>query len=274
MSTTDIIIVHYGDLHITSQAIDSLVKNVTFRNIIVVNNDPAIKIGEELATLKNVIYIDQGKNTGFAAGVNKGIDYALKNKAGYIVLFNNDACANSDFVTKLQNIFSEKENAGIVSPVIAFDKSGKEIYDTGGKINNYTGKTYHQNTDTKIAIQTKQVAYVSGCCMMIDTQVINDIGKFDERFFLYYEDVDFCLRAREAGYAIYSTPDAMVYHGLSQSVGKNSNTAKYHLIRSGNKFGHKYKKLFPLHRVFMMYQSFVFFVRAPFSLGSIIRGWV
>lgn len=273
MNKTDVIIVHFGDINTTLGAISSLKKHTTYRNIIVVNNDKRIKV-EDYIKSRNVISVNSEKNLGFAAGVNRGIKIAIEKNAEYIVLLNNDAKAEDDFISTLSRSFSTAEKAGIIAPVIKFKQNGQALYDTGGVIQNKTGKTYHNNYTKIPKIKLISAEYVSGCCMMIRADVIKKIGYFDEQFFLYYEDVDFCLRANKVGYEIYCSTDAIVSHDLSKTVGKDSRTALYYLVQSGRKFGAKYRKKFPLHTLFMVYQSGIFFLRSPLALGSIVKGWV
>ncbi|HRN69781.1 MAG TPA: glycosyltransferase, partial [Candidatus Woesebacteria bacterium] len=143
MNTIDIVIVHYGDIAVTKKAIESLEKHGMYRSIIIVNNDSQICIEQNLGTHHKRKYINVGKNVGFAAGVNIGIAYAIKNDAEYVVLFNNDATAKSDFITDLLKIFQDNKKIGVISPVVRFKSGGKTVYDIGGKVQKYTGKTYH-----------------------------------------------------------------------------------------------------------------------------------
>ena len=78
--------------------------------------------------------------------------------------------------------------------------------------------------------------------MMIKKDVFKKVGFFDASFFLYYEDADFCLRAKEKGFLTKVNPAFVMYHSLSASVGKMSKLAIYHLLRSGIYFGKKHAK--------------------------------
>src|SRR5690606_35912300 len=113
MKKTDIILLHYGDIQDTEQCIQSLEKNVqSFRSIIVVNNDPNIEIHKQLGKKSGRVYINSGKNVGFAAGVNIGIKHALDQGAEYIVLVNNDTVASSDFIVPMLAVLKKNEKIG------------------------------------------------------------------------------------------------------------------------------------------------------------------
>lgn len=275
MKKTDIILLHYGDIQDTKQCIQSIEKSVRlYRSIIVVNNDSAIDIHKQLEKKPKRTYINSGKNVGFAAGVNIGIKYALDNGAEYIVLVNNDTVASSDFITPIHTFLEKNKKIGIAAPVIQFKKDNTTYFDLGGNIQKYTGKTYHTNVKKHSGKQPYRTAYVSGCCMIIRREVLERVGLFDPKFFLYYEDVDFCLRAREHGFEIYVVPPASITHSLSKTVGGNSDLAVYHLIKSAKRFGKKYRKMFPLHWLFMFWQSGIFFIKSPSKTRTIINGWM
>lgn len=168
--------------------------------------------------------IENKKNLGFAAGNNIGIKYALKNGAEYVLLLNPDTIVKKGFLKPLL-----KNPADIVAPVIKFKREKEWIYDFGGKINWCLGRSYH--LETKSQKLNLAIDYVSGCAMLIRKQVFEKIGFLDERFFLYFEDADFCLRARKAGFKIAVEPKSIISHKLRE--GKRKSWLQiYHLLRS------------------------------------------
>jgi len=111
-----------------------------------------------------------------------------------------------------------------------------------------------------------EAEYVSGCAMLIKTRVLKKVGLFDDQFFLYYEDVDFCLRANKKGFEIWVNPQASISHALSKSAGKGSKVSIYNQTKSALIFGEKYFNS-PFKRVFnssfILFQSILFTVKAP-----------
>jgi len=186
------------------------------------------------------------RNLGFAGGVNVGIKEALKNGAEAVLLLNQDTKVKKDFLFPLL-----ENQADIVGPVIKFKRKGKWIYDFGGRINWWLGRNKHweiQNPKAKIQNKFKiqnsktdknhlgrwqaerseamtppgwrEIDYISGCAMMIRRGVFEKIGLFDERYFLYFEDADFCLRAKKAGFKIAVEPKSVIVHQLKEGKKK------------------------------------------------------
>ncbi|MEX2013159.1 MAG: glycosyltransferase family 2 protein [Candidatus Levyibacteriota bacterium] len=259
-----IIVLHFGDPGVTKDCIKSILDaGVNFTEIIVVdNNQNFVYKKKEITTLKNK------KNLGFAGGVNVGIKYAMTKKADYILLLNNDTSIKRNFLKTLVEFAEQTENAGIIGPAIKFKKDSKVTYDIGGKINNVFGRTSHFEVNKIVKKSARIVDYISGCCMLIKTDVLKKIGFFDERFFLYYEDVDFCLRARRKNFLTYVLPEVSVEHALSKTVGKISPLAVYHQTQSAIRFGKKYyKKNTVLNLAFILIQSLNIFRKNP-KVGS------
>ncbi|MGB9911135.1 MAG: glycosyltransferase family 2 protein [Microgenomates group bacterium] len=154
------------------------------------------------------------KNVGFAKGVNIGIKEALENNSEAILLLNQDTQPDKDFLFWLLN-----NHADIVGSIIKFRRGGKWVYDYGGKVDWKKGKASHIEK-SKILNLKFEIDYVSGCCMLIHRPVFEKIGFFDERYFLYFEDVDFCLRAKKAGFKITVEPKSVVTHFLKEGKRK------------------------------------------------------
>lgn len=170
-------------------------------------------------------------NRGFAAGVNRGIKKAIKFGATHVLLINPDVFITESAIQKLLRI-----NGDIVSPILKFQRRGKWIYDFGGKVNWIFGRTVHIETASDQRLVTSnQLDYVSGACLLIKRNVFGKIGLFDERFFMYFEDVDFCLRARKAGFKIAVDPAVTITHNLT----KNKQKIKY-ALESNLKFINKW----------------------------------
>ncbi len=263
-----IVILHYGKLEVTQKCIDSLaIHDKDFEEIVLINNDGSITLSKSQFSTENkkLHIINNKKNLGFAAGVNIGITYALTQKAQGIFLLNNDTVIEDGFLKKLVAVFREDERIGIAGPAIAFHKDGKMLYDLGGSVNPLIGRTKHHEVETIPGNYMKElpkiVTYVSGCCMLIKKEVFEKVGLFDEKFFLYSEDVDFSLRAKNAGFLSAVLPSVSVYHELSKSAGKTSSLSVYHQTKSGVIFGKKHCKIFLFNVAFLFLQSCLFFIK-------------
>ena len=213
--------------------------------IIVVDNastDGSLKIIQNKYG-QNIEIIGNAENYGFAAAANQAIEFALKKGTDKIFLVNPDTEITPSLINKLSNY-----NDHIVSPLIKFKINGQTKYDHGGKIKWLYGRTYHLETDKAKMIDDK-IDYVSGCAMLIDRAVFHKIGNFDERYFLYFEDVDFCLRAKKAGFKIKVANNAVINHHLVQGKAKKRKQQLMHL-KSNLLFVNKY---YPAHRRFIPY---------------------
>jgi GT2 family glycosyltransferase len=245
-----IVIVHFGEIAQTLRSIKSVQKYFPkYASLIVVNNDPTISIDVYLKEYKNVVCIKNTQNLGFAKAVNKGIKNALNENLDYIVLLNNDAYLDSDAFSPLIDLLETQSHYGIAAPVIEFKKK-RTLFDYGGSVNKVFGSTHHTNHDEYTKTEPIITDYVSGCCMMIKGEVFKKVGYFDEQYFMYYEDVDFCLRGKEKGYLTVVIPKAKIHHELSSSADRDRPRAVYNQMKSARLFGKKYFG----NRLFLLYQ--------------------
>jgi len=188
---------------------------------------------------KQVLVIDNNRrNLGFARGCNLGIKKALKQKATAVLLLNQDTIADKEFLGPLL-----KNPGDIVAPVIKFKRQGKWVDDFGGRVNWWIGRSSHRESPSGhsrcVAPRWGNPDYVSGCCMLIKKSVFEKIGLLDERYFLYFEDVDFCLRAKKAGFKIAIEPKSFIIHKLRKTREK-SLKQKWHLLKSNLIFVNRY----------------------------------
>lgn len=181
------------------------------------------------AKVKFMIIDNDQSNRGFAKAVNLGIKKALRQKISHVLLINPDVIVPKNFLKSISH-----NSADIVAPVIKFKRNNQQVKDFGGLVNLNWGTTVHMENQP-----IKTPDYVSGAAMLIKSQVFQKIGLFDERFFLYFEDVDFCLRAKQAGFKLAVEPKAVVFHQLQEGKQK-SWFKKYHHFKSQLTFINKY----------------------------------
>ena len=173
-------------------------------------------------------FIRNSANIGFSRGNNVGIRFALEKFADYIFLLNNDAEISPNTISLLIEAAEKDTSCGILSPAILRPENNA-VWFAGGKINWLQMRCSHE-----FSIQSKDpyaTQYVSGCAMLVKKEVFRKIGLFDERFFLYYEDADFSVRAKRNNFNLLIFPGAAVTH-REQSNSKNSQKT-YWLVLSG-----------------------------------------
>jgi len=167
----------------------------------------------------DITLLENYRNLGFADGVNKGIKYALDNKADYVFLLNNDAVLAKGCLKRLVERMRRGRNIGIIGPKIYYMQSKlKRIWYAGGKVDKWrfsAGHIGHKEIDEGKFNEEKEIDYVSGAAILVKKEVFEKIGFFNPDYFLYYEDADFCLRARSEGFRVLYHPAAVVYHKAS-----------------------------------------------------------
>lgn len=162
------------------------------------------------------------ENLRFAGGNNVGIDYSLQRKSDYVLLLNNDTIVERNFLSQLIESAETNPKIGIVGPKIYFYSEPKRIWYAGGKIEWWKGWISHvgiREIDNGKYETVRETDFITGCCMLIKREVVESIGKLDERYYIYGEDVDYCIRAKAVGYNILFQPKAIIWHKLSVSTG-------------------------------------------------------
>lgn len=199
-------------------------------------------------------------NLGFSGGQNLGIKYALENSADYVLILNNDVIIDKNLIVELLKTFEIKKDCGLVSPKIYFAKGhefhknryenkdlGKVFWYAGGIMDwkNVIGS--HKGVDEVDRGQYDELIktdFTSGCAMMVKKEVFENIGLFDEKYFLYYEDNDLNQRAKKQGYKSYYQPDAILWHlNAGSTGGSGSSLHDYYITRNRLLFGFKYASL-------------------------------
>lgn len=219
------------------------VQSSSYRNleIIVLDNNSGDSLGEILREFKDIRFIQNRENLGYTGGNNIGIKIALELGVDYILVLNPDTTLDKNCI---KNLISgvERSGAGIVGPKIYFAGT-KSIWHAGGMIDylNVIGSHRGVNELDRGQFEKKAVVdFVSGAAFFVKAEVFEKIGLFDERFFLYYEDADFCYRAKKIGFKIFYIPEATVYHANASSAGLGSPLQDYYITRNRMLFASKF----------------------------------
>lgn len=230
-----IITINYNQSAVTIDLLKSL-RKITYPNveIIVVDNASPTDNPDILKdSFPEILLIKSAENLGFAGGNNLGIRQA---KGDYILLLNNDTEVAPDFIEPLIQKFRDDPQVGAVSPKIYFFHTPKMLQFTGiSPINNTTirstgwgfGKMDEGQFD-----EDKESFFAHGAAMMVPKKVIEEVGLMAEIFFLYYEEMDWGQRIRNAGYKIFYVHKSVIYHKESVSTGKLSPLKIYYMNRA------------------------------------------
>ncbi len=235
-----IITINYNGAGKTIRLMDSLkIQTDQDFKVIVVDNASEIGDFQKLPQPTSQIEIIRNSiNLGFSGGCNIGIKKAIENgplrrgsgQADWVLLLNNDTWVENDFIASLKPILSPSTGSGQARQGIIglpLDEGGRMAY--GGKIRWLKPVGFHIH-DWNKAKSEKNIHAVGGA-MLIHKSVFEKIGFFDEKYFLYFEDVDFNVRARKNNISIEMLEKPIVHHGEPSSTTKNLGSAlllQYH----------------------------------------------
>jgi GT2 family glycosyltransferase len=162
------------------------------------------------------------RNLLFAEGNNVGLRRAIERGGSLFLLLNNDTEVDPGFVARMLEALESDPAAGIVGPKIVYDDDPKRIWYGGGGFFPFVWIPKHENIrkiEGSFPEKRGETLWVSGCAMLVRREVIDAIGLLDPSYTIYCEDVDFCLRARRAGWKCLYEPRALVRHKVSSSSG-------------------------------------------------------
>lgn len=244
-----IILVNYKSANLSIECVNSILQ-ITYQNyeiIIVDNNSQDDSIDKLKKKYNTKVHIVESKeNLGFSGGNRLGVDKALTLGAEYILLLNNDTEVDKNFLGELVK-YANSETV-TVPKILYYDKQ-KVLWYGGGQIIVRKGKMQHLGigeTDCSKANE-KPVScdFATGCCCLIHRNIIEEIGLFDESFFMYYEDADFCIRLKYARKKILYVPTSKIWHKVSSSSGgEMSPLSIYYMERNRMHLLRKHWRLF------------------------------
>jgi len=177
-----------------------------------------------------MIFIQAGENRGFSAGNNIGIKYALsKNDFEYIWLLNPDTLILPNTIEKLMDyVMQQPKEIGIIGTALLYHHDKERLQALGGSFNSFFAAGKHilgheiYNEATISKFNLKDVDMIIGASMLIRKEVLKKVGLFEEQYFIYYEEIDYALRAKKYGYKLGLEPRAIVYHKEGASINKEA----------------------------------------------------
>ncbi|OUW63519.1 MAG: hypothetical protein CBD58_00125 [bacterium TMED198] len=251
-----IIIVNYNVAHYLSQCLSSILNGSMNQNsfeILVVDNDSydnsRSKIIKQFPMVK---WIQLDSNYGFSKAVNKAIK---KSSGKYICLVNPDTIISNNALAKMRGYLERNSDTGILGAKV-FNPDGSFQLSSRRRFPSFFISLSKVLGLNKIFSKTKffskynykdidvnaisEVDSVSGSCMMISRKVIESVGLFDENFFLYFEDTDYCLRALKQGFKVKYYPKAHIIHYKGESSSSAPFIVKHKFYESMIYFYKKY----------------------------------
>jgi hypothetical protein len=177
-----------------------------------------------------------GANVGFPAGCNLGIVEALRSVADAVLLLNPDVVVRPGALDALVDAMVERPDVGVFGPVVLCRHPADTVESTGIDYSQSTGRMtlrdFNVPRSALAPFDVRTATGVSGCAMLIRREVFARVGLLDEAFFFGFEDVEFCLRARAAGFATACVGRAEVVHDGHASIGRQSASRIYYATRN------------------------------------------
>ncbi|MCE5307544.1 MAG: glycosyltransferase family 2 protein [Acidobacteriales bacterium] len=189
----------------------------TYKNLRIIlldNNstDGTVEAVEERFPDVNVLKLKE--NRGYAGNNNVGIGAAINGGADWLFVLNEDTVVDSDCVARLAAAGESDPTIGIVGPTVYHHNEPNIIQSAGGIIGPYWESLHLNRDEPNLShnLEPRPVDWISGCGIMVRRQVVEDVGAIDERYFYYWEETEWCIRARRAGWRILHVPAAKLWH--------------------------------------------------------------
>lgn len=221
-----IIVLNWNGVADTRECLTSLAQ-VSYDNFGVLVVDNGSSDGSEQILKEawpGIPILQTGANLGYAGGNNAGIREALRDFPDYVLLLNNDTVVAPDFLDALVEAAEANPAGGFFGPaILSFDDEPRVLALGGANwdqdrcaFRNLGKNRPLQNQPLKTVLP---VDYPTGCSLLVRRSVLDKIGLMDERYFLTFEESDWCFRGREAGFLSFAVPAARVQHKVSVSFG-------------------------------------------------------
>lgn len=237
-SDTAIVVLNWNGAIDTINCIDSLLNQSYLVDIVVVDNNSTDNSRDILENHikkrsdSNIHFIKNDVNSGFAGGNNTGIRYALKNTYRYIGSLNPDATADKEWVKSLVETLKMRSDCGIVTGLI--EKNSTGTIDTTGEQYTIWGipNSRKRGSSLEAAPDAGYIFAATGGGFIARADTLSNVGLFDEKFFMYFEDIDLCFRTQLSGYKIFYTPDAIAHHKIGASSSNVKGLVVYNTFKN------------------------------------------
>jgi len=219
LEETLVVIINFNNVEDTLECLESCIKSGIGKNrILLVDNNSS---GSVIQNIKNILpwlnILELPENLGYAGGVNAGLKEALKRGYGYSFILNNDIVLDANTLPQLISVLEKDSQIGICSPQnIVYGTAN--ICFAGGYYDHKKGLTLH---NTQHLAGPSEVDFLTGSAMLIRNSMLEKTGLFDEQYFLYFEDADFCMKVRQNGFKCVITPKSEVRHKVSKTAALN-----------------------------------------------------
>jgi hypothetical protein len=232
-----IIVLHYNGLEDTVECVESLLQNLKgeYKIFVVDNcstNDSYQALQDEnFVQNEKVELLQTDQNRGFSAGNNYGAAYAIKHyHPDYFWFLNNDTCIRDNVLTEFIQLYELQSKIGILGVKLKFYHQDDLIQAVGGKFLKYRARLkqigFMQQDDHQFDDYTEPVDFVIGASMFVSKEFIQEVGLLSEDYFLFYEELDWAIRAKQKGYLCYTHTGVEVLHKQGKATGNRGEKKK------------------------------------------------
>jgi len=219
-----VLVLNWNGVEDTLECVHSL-KQITYSNaefMVIDNGSTDDSVARLKTEFPDLDILELESNRFFGGGNNAGLEWAREKGFNYVIFLNNDTTVEPGFIEPLLQEFKRSSEVGMVAPLMCYSDTPDLIWYGGGKVNLWTGVVEHKHIRknvSSVSSEPQKSDYITGCCLMMPTKLVSDLGGFDPAFKMYGEDVDLSLRTRSAGYDLVMIPESKIYHKVSASVG-------------------------------------------------------
>jgi len=235
MNNVSIIILNWNGKADTLECLASVhqINYPNYKIIVVDNGSSDDSVSAIRTSYPEITLIETGENLGFAEGNNVGIRYALESNTDYILLLNNDTCVDKDFLDHLVSEADKTNNAFVYGPSIFYADRKNTLWFAGARWNSEKlifGYPLQNSLAEDLPAAPFESDYICGAALFFHRSVAEQIGLLDDRFFLAWEESDWCFRAKKQGYKSLIIPNAKIWHKVSASFGSESSPLRLFFI--------------------------------------------
>ena len=222
--SVSVILVNWNGWQDTAECVASCASlcGVDARLVVVDNHSEDDSIEQLHERFPDLRVVRAEANHGFAGGNNLGIEIALAEQAEYVWLLNNDTTVAPDSLAELVADAERHPEAGMFGSKVLYSAEPGVIWFAGGTLDPFkAGYPRHigaDQPDDGRFDKPSVTEFLTGCSLLVRREVIERIGMLPEEYFMYWEDVDWCWRAREAGWECRYVPTSRVWHKVASSL--------------------------------------------------------
>ena len=212
-----VILINWNSYEYTRNCIQSLNK-MEFKDFDIILVDNGSMDGSDDKLVKDfpdLIFLKIIHNIGFTGSNNLALNHCINRGYKYSMMLNNDTIVEPDFLEVLNKYMESNPYVAAVQPKIYFEHDRGLLWNAGSYFNRWTGQASTEGYNKRVTANSdklKEVDWITGCGLLVRTELLKTAGLLDESLFMYYEDVDLSFRIKRSGLKLMYVPDSIIYH--------------------------------------------------------------